>query len=388
MDKFENVRQYLIEITKGETRDGITLGVCPKCHNRSFIIVDAVAYCPCCCLSVSYKEIQWRGAKQETVLRMEMDNSDEKCELYKLMQEAQWLYAGWLKKSPKAREYAKERGLGDSEIKAFGIGYGGGIYDEVKGHYTEDLLLKSGLFYKDSVTGNIRERFYHRLIIPIQDIKGRIIGFGGRLTHPQKKAAKYINSPESMVFDKGANLYGMHVACHYAAKGIILCEGYMDAIALHKAGFKSAVASLGTALTLQQAKLISIFTGRVYLAYDSDGAGIKATVKAIGTLRNAGIYDIRIINLNPHKDPDEFIQKKGRGDFIKKLSSAVRAPIYMSAYYAFQCKNKKMTEIEMYGEIAKELNCVPQKIYHKVIWRNKLDEQFLQYEIAKIRSCH
>lgn len=387
MAKYDKEKKYVMEITEAETKNGMTLGHCPKCRNVTLIITDNGLFCPCCNTAIPLEYVRWRKTEPSSVSLPATEYTKEKQIMYRLMQEAQWLYAGWLKRTPKAIEYAESRGLDENDQKEFGIGYGGSIFSMLSQHYSTDILIQSGLFYKSN-EGEIKERFYHRLIIPILNINGQIIGFGGRLTHPQKKAAKYINSPESIIFDKGSNLYGMHVAKQYAQKGLILCEGYMDAIALHKAGFKSAIASLGTALTPQQAFMISLFTRRVYLSYDSDAAGIKAAVKAINTLNEAGIRDIRLINMNPHKDPDEFLQKRGRDEFIKRLSHAARSSSYMTAYYAYLYKHGKLSEYEMYDKIAEVLQWEPANLVHRTIVRNRLNERFLIYKIKNYSKTH
>ena len=385
MDKYEKERQYMIDMTRAVTKDGITIGICPNCKNVSLCIADEAAYCPCCNNMLSMEYLRWKYVEPGSTNLPIVSAGEEKRQLYKLMREAQWLYAGWLKTSKRALEYANDRGLDETAIVNFGIGYGDCIYDKVKDRYPESVLLKSGLFFRNE-NGDMKERFYHRLIIPIADINGRVIGFGGRLIHPQKKKAKYINSPESCIFDKGSNLYGMYVAKRYAQNGVILCEGYMDAITLHKAGFKSSIASLGTALTPQQAFLIRTFTNRVYLAYDSDTAGIKAAVKGISLLRGAGITDIRLVNMKPYKDPDEFLQHKGRNEFIKRISTATRDYIYMSAFYVYQYKEKKMAEDEMYQKIAETLLRTDSNVIHKVAMKHRLNEGFLRYEVNKIKT--
>ena len=154
---------------------------------------------------------------------------------------------------------------------------------------------------------------------PIQDQNHRVIGFGGRVMSDAKP--KYLNSPETMIFDKSRNLYGLNFARTSRKNHFILCEGYMDVIAMHQAGFTEAVASLGTAFTSGQASLLHRYTDAVYLAYDSDGAGVNAALRAIGILRDAGMT-AKVINMKPHKDPDEFIKNLGVEAFQERIDQA------------------------------------------------------------------
>ena len=164
------------------------------------------------------------------------------------------------------------------------------------------------------------DKFWNRVIFPIMDVNNRVIGFGGRVMGEGKP--KYLNSPETQIFDKGRNLYGLNIARTTRKNYLILCEGYMDVISMHQAGFTNAVASLGTALTSGHASLIKRYTQEVLLLYDSDQAGVKAALRAIPILREAGVNS-RIVNLRPHKDPDEFIKAEGAEAFEKRLEAAM-----------------------------------------------------------------
>ena len=163
------------------------------------------------------------------------------------------------------------------------------------------------------------DKFWNRVIFPIMDVNGRVIGFGGRVMGDGKP--KYLNSPETTIFDKSRNLYGLNVARTTRKNYLILCEGYMDVISMHQAGFTNAVASLGTALTSGHASLLKRYTQEVLLLYDSDEAGVKAALRAIPILREAGLTS-RVVNLRPHKDPDEFIKALGAEEFEKRLEQA------------------------------------------------------------------
>ncbi len=163
------------------------------------------------------------------------------------------------------------------------------------------------------------DKFWNRVIFPIMDIRNRVIGFGGRVMGDGKP--KYLNSPETKVFDKSRNLYGLHLARLSRKPNIILCEGYMDVIAMHQAGFPQAVASLGTAFTVQQSAILKRYTNEVLLTYDNDEAGVRAALRAIPILRDAGL-SAKIINMEPYKDPDEFIKAMGAESFQKRIDEA------------------------------------------------------------------
>lgn len=225
----------------------------------------------------------------------------------------------------KAREYLDKRALSEETRKNFGLGYAPIkgeellIYLRQKG-YTDDLIRDVGLAKVDERRGTVTQ-FWNRVIFPIQDINHRVIGFGGRIMGADDKGPKYLNSPETEIFDKSRNLYGMNYARTARTGNIILCEGYMDVISMHQAGFTQAVASLGTAFTPGQAGLIKKYTKDVLLAYDSDGAGVKAALRAIGILRDAGMSG-KIINMSPYKDPDEFIKNLGNEAFQERIDHA------------------------------------------------------------------
>ena len=171
----------------------------------------------------------------------------------------------------------------------------------------------------------VYDKFWNRVMFPIMDADSRVIGFGGRVMGDAKP--KYLNSPETKAFDKSRNLYGMNFARTSRKPQLIICEGYMDVIALHQAGFNQAVASLGTALTTQQAMLMKRYTDKVLLTYDSDGAGVKAAMRAIPILKDAGI-SAKVINMRPYKDPDEFIKNLGAEEFEKRMEEAQNSFLY------------------------------------------------------------
>lgn len=220
-------------------------------------------------------------------------------------------------------EYLRKRELSDETMNHFGLGYANKYSNDLiqylksKG-YSEDLIRDAGLCNVDEKHG-MYDKFWNRVMFPIQDINHRVIGFGGRVMGDGKP--KYLNSPETEIFDKSWNLYGLNFARTSRKGNVILCEGYMDVIAMHQAGFTQAVASLGTAFTSGQASLLRRYANEILLSYDSDGAGVNAALRAIGILKEAGMTG-RVINLEPYKDPDEFIKALGGEEFQKRLDHA------------------------------------------------------------------
>ncbi|MED9967853.1 MAG: DNA primase [Blautia sp.] len=223
-----------------------------------------------------------------------------------------------------AHDYLTGRGLGEETIRKFGLGYSDKYSDDLykflkSKNYSDELLRESGLFNTDERHG-MYDKFWNRVIFPIMDVNNRVIGFGGRVMGEGKP--KYLNSPETKIFDKSRNLYGLNIARTTRKNYLILCEGYMDVIAMHQAGFTNAVASLGTALTSGHASLLKRYTQEVLLLYDSDEAGIRAALRGIPILREAGVNS-RVVSLKPYKDPDEFIRNEGPEAFEERLNQAM-----------------------------------------------------------------
>lgn len=223
-------------------------------------------------------------------------------------------------------DYLKKRGLSDETIQRFGLGYsaqGSSVYRYLKEKgYDDDILKESGLF---SYERGITDKFFNRVMFPIMDINNKVIGFGGRVMGDAKP--KYLNSPETKLFDKSRNLYGLNIARASRKDNLIICEGYMDVISLHQAGFNQAVASLGTALTPGQARLMKRYTDNVLITYDSDEAGVKAAMRAIPILKEAGL-STKVINMRPYKDPDEFIKALGAEAFQERIDKASNSFMY------------------------------------------------------------
>ena len=222
-----------------------------------------------------------------------------------------------------AYTYLKDRKLSDETITAFGLGYSNKFSDDLykylrKKGYSEELIRQAGLINTDERQG-VYDKFWNRVMFPIMDVNSRVIGFGGRVMGDAKP--KYLNSPETAVFDKSRNLYGLNRARTSRKPYFLLCEGYMDVIALHQAGFTNAVASLGTALTPGHASLIKRYVREVYLTYDSDDAGTRAALRAVPILREAGIT-AKVIRMDPYKDPDEFIKNLGAEEYQRRIDEA------------------------------------------------------------------
>ena len=228
-------------------------------------------------------------------------------------------------------EYLEGRGLSEATMKSFALGFApkspsDGLYRFLKSReISDDLLRRSGLMNVDERRGTMYDKFWNRVIFPIMDTSDRIIGFGGRVMGEGKP--KYLNSPETKIFDKSRNLYALNLARRTREDYLILCEGYMDVISMHQAGFTNAVASLGTSLTPGHCALLARYTKNVILSYDSDNAGINAAIRAVPMLRKAGITP-KILKLDPYKDPDEFIKALGHDAMQERLKNAQNALLF------------------------------------------------------------
>lgn len=267
-----------------------------------------------------------------------------------------------------AYDYLKNRELSDETIKQFGLGYsnktGDDLYQYLKHLGYDDMILKdSGLINMDE-TRKVYDKFWNRVMFPIMDVNNRVIGFGGRVMGDGMP--KYLNSPETKLFDKSRNLYGLNAARLSRKSNILLCEGYMDVISMHQAGFSNAVASLGTAFTGLQANLLKRYTDEVLLTYDSDEAGTKAALRAIPILKEAGLT-AKVINMKPYKDPDEFIKALGAKEFQKRIDSAENAFFFEITVME---KNYNLTDPEQktkfFNEIAKKMLMFPEEIERNI----------------------
>lgn len=290
-------------------------------------------------------------------------------------------------KQPQGRlgyEYLSNRALSDDTIKHFGLGFANKTPDDLyrflktKG-YDDGLLKETGLVTIEE--RGSRDKFWNRVMFPIMDVNNRVIGFGGRVMGDGEP--KYLNSPETKLFDKSRNLYGLNFARTSREKYLLLCEGYMDVIAMHQAGFTNAVASLGTAFTQQHAALMKRYTEQVILTYDSDGAGVKAALRAIPILKAAGI-SAKVLNMKPYKDPDEFIKKLGADEFRKRIEGARNSFLYeidvLKANYSMDDPEQKT---EFYNRTARKLleftEALERDNYIQAVSR----EYFINYEDLK-----
>ncbi len=296
--------------------------------------------------------------QQETTSAQRRE-ADRRTRLLEINKEAaKYFYT--LLRSPrgqKAYQYFKKRELSDETMQKFGLGYSDQYSDDLyrylrKKGYDDDILKDSGLITIDEVRGG-HDKFWNRAMFPIMDVHNRVIGFGGRVMGDGEP--KYLNSPETRIFDKSRNLYGLNIARTTRKNQLLLCEGYMDVIALHQAGFDNAVASLGTALTSGHANLLKRYTKEVYLTYDSDGAGVKAALRAIPILKEVGIVT-KVINMRPYKDPDEFIKALGAEEYQKRIDEAENSFLFeiriMQENYDM---NDPESKTAFYNEIARKL---------------------------------
>ena len=225
--------------------------------------------------------------------------------------------------------YFRKRELKDETLRSWGLGYADqtrdGLYQYLKNAgYDDDILHESGLITFSEK--GVYDKFFNRVMFPIMDSNNRVIGFGGRVLGEGEP--KYLNSPETKLFDKSRNLFGLCYAKRSRKKFFILCEGYMDVIQLHQAGFSNAVASLGTALTEQQCRVLKRYVNDILLTYDSDGAGINAAKRAMPMLRAVGI-NTKVINMRPYKDPDEFIKAMGVDKFQERIDDAKNSFLWL-----------------------------------------------------------
>ena len=270
----------------------------------------------------------------------------------------------------KGQKYFAKRNIPWKTVTVYGLGYAPEGHDHLlkyltsQGFKTEEIV-EGGLAV--SREGRIYDKFRDRVMFPIIDVRGNVIGFGGRIMHDNKeingyKIPKYLNSPETPVFDKGRNLFSLNLAKNAKSSEIILCEGYMDVISMHQAGFTNAVASLGTAFTSQHAMLLKRYTDQVVLTYDSDGAGVKAALRAIPILKEVGM-SIKVLNMKPYKDPDEFIKNLGKEEFQKRIDNAVGSFMFeisvIRSQYNMQDPESKTG---FYNAIAKKLLEFPEKL--------------------------
>ncbi|MCI9366018.1 MAG: DNA primase [Clostridia bacterium] len=275
-----------------------------------------------------------------------------------------------------AQEYVKKRKLDNNTLKKFQIGFSGNfdeLYKELKKEGFQDEEIFESKLVLMSKNGMPNDAFKKRLMFPIKDVKDRVIAFGGRALDDSKP--KYINSPDTVCYNKGRNLYALNVAKKTEKDFLIMVEGYMDAVSLHQRGIDNAVASLGTALTEKQGRLLKRYKSKIIIGYDSDGAGQEATMRGLEILQNIG-YDIRILQLEGAKDPDEFVIKYGSGRFNLYVQNAI-------SLVEFKVKKLKQNldlnqtndKIKFLNEVSKILLKVDNDI-EKEVYVDKISEEY------------
>jgi DNA primase len=295
--------------------------------------------------------------------------------LYKINVEAARYYFSNLQRNRTAKDYFLKRGIKEETIKRFGLGYSNDEWQGVinylrKKGYKNDFLLEAGLVSKSEKSGNVYDKFRNRVMFPVFDVRGKVIGFGGRVLDDSKP--KYLNSPETMVFQKGINLYGLNFAVKNKLQEdyIIIVEGYMDLIALHQYGITNAVASLGTALTVNQVRLLRRYVNKVIISYDADVAGQTATLRGLEILRSAGL-DVKVLTVPEGKDPDEFVRNNGKDAFLRLINEALPLIDYKIKRAAQGIDLKNQNDLIEYGEkfaeILADLNPIEKDVYIKKI---------------------
>ena len=280
-------------------------------------------------------------------------------------------------------DYLTGRKLSDATILHFGLGFANKTSDDLyrylksKG-YKDEILKETGLVSIEE--RGTHDKFWNRVMFPIMDVNNRVIGFGGRVMGDG--APKYLNSPETRLFDKSRNLYGLNYARSSRKKYMLICEGYMDVIAMHQAGFTNAVASLGTAFTSQHAMLIKRYTDQVILTYDSDGAGVKAALRAIPILKEVGI-SCKVLNMKPYKDPDEFIKNMGAEAFQERIDQAQNSFLFeievLKRDYNLEDPEQKTN---FYNAVARKLLEFPEALERDNYTQAVAREQFIPYQLV------
>ena len=289
-----------------------------------------------------------------------------------------------------ALRYAQGRGMPKSTLTSFGIGYAPNSWDSLvkamraKG-YTDQELRDSGLVTVSQKNGNIYDRFRDRLMFPIIDVRGNVIGFGGRImNNKDPNAAKYLNSPETMIFNKRKNLFALNLAKKSKLGYIILVEGYMDAIALHQYGFDCAVASLGTALTEDGATLLTRYTDQVVLIYDGDTAGQRATARAIPILEKAGLQ-VKVLQMKDAKDPDEYLKKFGADKFKLLLEGSANRVEYQIRTIANKYDLREDEQrVQFLQEAAMLISSLQSSVQREVYGHRVADMAKISYEAMKL----
>ncbi|WP_300382984.1 DNA primase [Clostridium sp.] len=332
--------------------------------NRNMTFVDAVRYL---------------ADKANIIIEREdgkFNPKDQKRKLlYKANVEAARYFFSNLKKDKTAKDYFLNRGMKEETIIKFGLGFAKDSWNDLlfylrKIGFKDDIIMEAGLISTSERTGNNYDRFRNRVMFPVFDYRGKVIGFGGRVLDDSKP--KYLNSPETLVFQKGTNLYGLNFAIKSKTQEryFIMVEGYMDLIALNQYGITNVVASLGTALTINQARLLKRYADKVIISYDADIAGQTATLRGLHILRDEG-FDVRVLNIPQAKDPDEYVRSNGKVAFLKLVDNAEGLIEYRIRKAAEGINLKDGAGLVKYGkrvtEILADVNSLEKDVYIKKI---------------------
>ncbi|MGL4760268.1 MAG: DNA primase [Sarcina sp.] len=325
----------------------------------------------------------------------EKDPRDEKKKvLRRINKETARYYFANLQKDTKIKEYFFRRGLTEQTLRSFGIGYAKDGWRETLGFLTglglsKDTMKETGLVIFNEEKNTSYDRFRNRVMFPVFDVYGNVIGFGGRVLDDSKP--KYLNSPETLVFDKGTNLYGLNFAIKNNGikdRTMIMVEGYMDCISLHQYGIMNAVASLGTALTVKQGKLLRKYADTVIISYDADVAGQMATLRGLDVLTEVGL-DVRVLTIPKGKDPDEFVRVNGKEAFLKLIKNAQKLIEYKLTVSKQGLNLKSQEDLVKYGdritEVLAKINPVEKDIYIKKISEETGIKEQAIYDLIKAK---
>ena len=287
-----------------------------------------------------------------------------------------------------ALEYALGRGMSKAILTTFGVGYAPDSWDSMvkamkaKG-YTEQELKDSGLVTVSQKNGNLFDRFRDRLMFPIIDVRGNVIGFGGRIIKNDQDTAKYLNSPETLIFNKRKNLFGLNLAKKSKQGYLILVEGNIDVVALHQYGFDNAIASLGTSLTEEQAALMTRYADQIVLIYDGDKAGQNATQRAIPILEKAGLQ-VKVLQIKDAKDPDEYLKKFGADKFKLLLEgSSNRVEYQLNAIRSKYDLNVDEERVKFLQESANLISALQSPVQQEVYGHRIAEAAKISYEAMK-----
>lgn len=311
--------------------------------------------------------------------------------LYRVNVEAAKFFFSNLMNNQEAKEYFLNRGIKEETIKKFGLGFANDSWNSLmfylrKKGVNDILLEEAGLISVNKEKGKKYDRFRNRVMFPVFDYQGRVIGFGGRVLDDSKP--KYLNSPETLVFQKGTNLYGLNFALKHNMneRYFVIVEGYMDLISLHQYGITNVVASLGTALTINQARLLKRYADKVVISYDADVAGQMATLRGLEVLRTAG-FDVRVLNIPQGKDPDEYVRSNGKDAFLKLINSAVPLIDYRIKRAEEGIDFRNSQSVILYTkrimEIISDLDPVEKDVYIKKASENTGIKEQALYDILK-----